>query len=467
MKNQLHKLALLLSTMLLFCNVSFSQNIFKEKYVEKEWSKRKRQNEISGSQAIQILTKEFSHIKGNRNSFSYSINDWDKTSTKFVKSNLQHLPILNTMKLSSDDLKVIAFAKQNEILKILSNKYNWVKLRQPGNIMPSNFGSWYLIETIDGKTGWIFSKPENSSFSNTTSINRPIYRPRKNNKKAKPFPWFWAITIGCLGFYLLRRISSYKDYSRTSSGGYSNSSNRNSKYSYSKNKYSKSTSRPEKSYRYGNSTLHKGKWYNENKAGRIDKDGNIYKGEWYNENKTGRIDKDGNIYKGQWYNEDKSGRIDKDGNIYKGKWYNEEKSGRIDKDGNIYKGKWYNEEKVGRVSDNSKKDDCFLTTACVNHKNLADDCYELQVLRNFRDTYLCTFKEGIEHLKEYYFIAPEIVSKINKHSEKEIILEYLYESLVIKSIILISENKEKEAFLNYKNITEDLKSELLTLHNNV
>ena len=99
MKNPMQKLLLFSCFVFLFGNISFSQNIFKEKYIEKEWSKRKRQNEISGSQAIQILTREFSHIKGNRSSFSYSINDWDNTSKKFVKSHLEDLPILNTMKL--------------------------------------------------------------------------------------------------------------------------------------------------------------------------------------------------------------------------------------------------------------------------------------------------------------------------------------------------------------------------------
>ena len=43
------------------------------------------------------------------------------------------------------------------------------------------------------------------------------------------------------------------------------------------------------------------------------------------------------------------------------------------------------------------------------------------------------------------------------------IMDFLYNSLVIKSIILISEGRNEEAFLNYKNITLKLKSELINV----
>ena len=33
---------------------------------------------------------------------------------------------------------------------------------------------------------------------------------------------------------------------------------------------------------------------------------------------------------------------------------------------------------------NGNSGGCFLTTACVTYRGLADDCYELNVLRNFR-----------------------------------------------------------------------------------
>ena len=49
---------------------------------------------------------------------------------------------------------------------------------------------------------------------------------------------------------------------------------------------------------------------------------------------------------------------------------------------------------------------CYLTTACMRHnnENFDDNCYELKVLRWFRDNFVS--KEDIEH---YYKMAPYIV----------------------------------------------------------
>lgn len=105
----------------------------------------------------------------------------------------------------------------------------------------------------------------------------------------------------------------------------------------------------------------KGGWFGqEEKAGRIDEDGNIYEGRggWFGqEEKIGRIDEDGTLYegKGGWFGqEEKVGRRDAEGDIYEGKggWFgSEEKIGRVDDDGTVYQGKggWFNhEEKTGR-----------------------------------------------------------------------------------------------------------------------
>lgn len=52
---------------------------------------------------------------------------------------------------------------------------------------------------------------------------------------------------------------------------------------------------------------------------------------------------------------------------------------------------------------------CYLTSACMKHfqKNFDDNCYELTVLRWFRDNFVS--KEDIEH---YYNVAPIIVKKL-------------------------------------------------------
>ncbi len=64
-----------------------------------------------------------------------------------------------------------------------------------------------------------------------------------------------------------------------------------------------------------------------------------------------------------------------------------------------------------------EKEGCFLTTATVGAIGLADDCWELQTLRKFRDNVLKTTSKGRLLVKEYYDIAPDIVDRINARSD--------------------------------------------------
>ena len=77
----------------------------------------------------------------------------------------------------------------------------------------------------------------------------------------------------------------------------------------------------------------------------------------------------------------------------------------------------------------SSSSGCFLTSACVEHKGLADDCEELTKLRAFRDTYLKSTPEGCAIVEEYYKIAPQIVENIDHSSKKDEIYEYIYQEV--------------------------------------
>ncbi|MGK7897187.1 MAG: DnaJ domain-containing protein [Xenococcus sp. (in: cyanobacteria)] len=76
-----------------------------------------------------------------------------------------------------------------------------------------------------------------------------------------------------------------------------------------------------------------------------------------------------------------------------------------------------------------KKEGCFLTTACVNYAGLPDDCFELQVLRNFRDNYLASSVEGRNLIKQYYTEAPIIVDLINSDLQRELVLNEILETV--------------------------------------
>ena len=54
-------------------------------------------------------------------------------------------------------------------------------------------------------------------------------------------------------------------------------------------------------------------------------------------------------------------------------------------------------------------------------ENFDDNCYELTVLRWFRDNFVS--KEDIKH---YYEIAPVIVEAINQEEKNDIIYDYIF-----------------------------------------
>ena len=83
---------------------------------------------------------------------------------------------------------------------------------------------------------------------------------------------------------------------------------------------------------------------------------------------------------------------------------------------------------------------------CLN-KN--DDCEELTLLRQIRDNVLMKTEEGRSLIERYYRLAPSIVNRIKKSSNKEEIYKYLYENTV-NIIDLYKGNRICEAICCYK-----------------
>jgi len=118
-------------------------------------------------------------------------------------------------------------------------------------------------------------------------------------------------------------------------------------------------------------------------------------------------------------------------------------------------------------NDNIKKEKsggCFLTTAVCNIKGKPDDCYELEILRNFRDEYLLSTKEGKKLVKDYYSFAPELALKLEKHFDSSMIAEKLYFSYIIPIINDIQKNKKNKAINKYKNMINTLEDDLTLGH---
>lgn len=91
---------------------------------------------------------------------------------------------------------------------------------------------------------------------------------------------------------------------------------------------------------------------------------------------------------------------------------------------------------------------CYLTTACIKYfqENFDDNCYELRVLRWFRDNFVS--KDDIEM---YYEVAPQIVEGIEAEPKSDIVYDYIFENVVDACVSAIEEGNYEFAYSRYKN----------------
>lgn len=102
-----------------------------------------------------------------------------------------------------------------------------------------------------------------------------------------------------------------------------------------------------------------------------------------------------------------------------------------------------------------EESNCFLTTACVRYYGLRDDCYELETLRHFRDTYLMKTNLGKSAVKTYYEIAPALVKKLEKDKNKAILFEAIFEQIKM-ACLSIEQGNNRKAHSIYKSAVEEL-----------
>lgn len=143
------------------------------------------------------------------------------------------------------------------------------------------------------------------------------------------------------------------------------------------------------------------------------------------------------------------GHTDKKGtihfNIYSDDPRKEHDSIHINVDSNSGKGTIV--EKTDGVKSPPTDTQCFLTTACMKHylNNFDDNCYELSVLRWFRDNFVSD-----EDIKHYYNTAPYIVEGIEKEDNKDIVYDYIYDNVVDYCVTAIENGDYMEAYKRYK-----------------
>lgn len=133
-----------------------------------------------------------------------------------------------------------------------------------------------------------------------------------------------------------------------------------------------------------------------------------------------------------------------------------EGSSSIDSD-TVHRYCWgYHYEECPRYKSEQSSGGCFLTSACVEARGLPDDCYELMVLRAFRDGYMQTLPNGQGEICEYYHTAPIIVAKIRTMPNANELFDQIYSELVLPCVELIENGQNDAAYLRYKKYTKEL-----------
>ena len=90
---------------------------------------------------------------------------------------------------------------------------------------------------------------------------------------------------------------------------------------------------------------------------------------------------------------------------------------------------------------------CYLTSACMKHfqNEFDDNCYELTVLRWFRDNFVSK-----EDIALYYEVAPTIVENIDALEDNDKIYDYIYNHIVEACVKAIENGDYDFAYSRYK-----------------
>lgn len=134
---------------------------------------------------------------------------------------------------------------------------------------------------------------------------------------------------------------------------------------------------------------------------------------------------------------------------------------------NIRSRNTYDEERYSKLASPESSGGCYLTSACLTalDKAFKDDCYELETLREFRDTFV---KEHYpDDIVYYYKIGPVLVQEINKlpKNAKNSVFQDIYNHLVKPSIYCIENGQLESAYDIYKNYSLNLDKKFLKKSN--
>ena len=101
---------------------------------------------------------------------------------------------------------------------------------------------------------------------------------------------------------------------------------------------------------------------------------------------------------------------------------------------------------------------CFLTTAICHIFGYEDDCYGLNVMRDFRDTILIADRKYYPLLAEYEVLGPIISKKMYNDPYRDEVAGYYYENYIYDIIVNLTNTRNYDEAVNkYVEMVNDMK----------
>lgn len=101
---------------------------------------------------------------------------------------------------------------------------------------------------------------------------------------------------------------------------------------------------------------------------------------------------------------------------------------------------------------------CYITTAVCRTFGKPDDCYELTLLRDYRDTYLADSPGGEELIEKYYDVAPSIVKHIDQQPDADAIYQDIWDEWLAPCISMIETDQKEECRDHYIDMVHTLQA---------
>lgn len=101
---------------------------------------------------------------------------------------------------------------------------------------------------------------------------------------------------------------------------------------------------------------------------------------------------------------------------------------------------------------------CYITTAACQEMKKEDDCRELTLLRDYRDTYMASLPDGQELIRRYYDVAPSIVKHINQQADSESVYRKIWDEYLDPCIRMIENGELEECRELYEKMVNTLEN---------